>query len=276
MLKRKRDFLAIYGGGLLLTLILRWILKAVYIDPDTGFYEGAGILPVFFIALLLALAVLSLIRSGRGAGFHLPSNESCRIIGIFEAVIGLFCGINFIVSFSQTMEILVTPNSSTRTIMGTVVLTFLFGLCLLSFLLLAKNHLSSPAKPVFTAIPLIPIITFLVWLITKFNAYALVVNISDRLLHILFLLSTLMFLLGYGRILIRYDVQKGLRYAVGFGLTSALTGLNLSIPSFFYKNNAPVFSALGNYTQAENLLILSLSLLQLIFAVICLQTATAE
>lgn len=221
----------------LFVVALRCYLVFFKIDPKTGFYEQAGLLPILFV---LVLAVVNIRITVRWLGVPrssppLPFKGSIAL-GMTAILLGLAVAFSSYEGFYEIFQ----KNALDRPISLFEELTVIFGVFaavvfLLQGICFFRRGKGQPGTYLLT----LPVLWLLTMVVSRFAGYTDIRTISEQQLFIAVLLCSLLFLTGQVGFITGIKPNLLDRMVV-FGSITGMLGLTLAIPrmlaALFGKN----------------------------------------
>lgn len=213
------------------TVIIRFVLQFVLIDPETGFYyaTSAGQMAQWGFNLLLALAVVLLCWFSRTSTIS-PSAifpPLGKAVSLSLIVSGLLCELGAFFALAPEILFLLEGDSLTLKIVLPALINLVMGLLLiyLGFLALGgkQNRISLTSA-------VLVLLWSIVLLISNFLSYPIAYHVSDNMLHILALVCMAFLMVAFFKALLGVSSQKSLASTLRFGLLTAYLGVVLVLP----------------------------------------------
>lgn len=251
---------AVFGAVALAALALRFFLKFVLIDPDTGFYllEGADPWPLIFNLLLAAGVVAAFLWVWKkrpalsGEGF-----VPCRIQAVGTILSGFLAEVWAILLVMEQLSAASVGDKIQLLSLLMAVLTIGTGLYLMNMGVgdLARKE----RRALSTAGACLLILWSVAFMLSVFLSYSVVAAISDHLLTTLTLVALVVFLVGHAKTRMGLADGRALAQLAAGGLLTGFFGLLASLPSLA-ASAAGVSSADGVPGMFQLLLLLALGL----------------
>lgn len=233
--------------GMVVCLPLRVWHKFSNIDSATGFYLNKdvtvtayyGILSVSLIGILCFSLFLM-----RNKTFAISASRTLSVLSVAVGIAILASGGLQAWQFYQNY---ISVSGQAGLLVPTVLIGILFFFSVFSgvvFLRLAIGYAKEDITNRGSYTFLIPILWALAYCVLMYTDYPQIADMPDRVLYLFCLLSFTVFLVGQGRILSDVNMDKGVCYVCGFGLTTALSGLLLIVGeavSFTKGTTLPLF-----------------------------------
>lgn len=207
-------------------VILRFIQMTALTDAKTGFFldgqEELG--STFSAAVIIVIAISSILVFLYKDGKINPLPYPNVILGITAILAGV----------SHIAEPLVSDadlaNVPTALVGLRFVLIFISGIvfCWFGASVFTKN----PFNP---ALCIVFVIAWIVRLMSTFISYTGMSNISENMYDTLMLMSTLVFMLAFGKALYGISKSKNNRFIISVGIMSVLCTVASSAPSLLYS-----------------------------------------
>lgn len=239
-----KPLMILFFCAMLVSVVLRALQMAKYIDPVTGFYTGGEAVKYALYAIIALSAVVFLLVSYLSAdsgkiSLYKTKNSS---LGFVCAVMGFTFFYDSFNSFGNSVSNVATSNSenySSFMTSGTIpslLQSFFAVLSAVFFLILAKDMI----KGTDTASKRKVLATMPVWwagarLIGRFVRQISFMEISDLFLELLMLACMLIFFMALAQV-ITGVYSDGFRWRIiGFGYTASLLALTTSLPRLIFS-----------------------------------------
>jgi len=245
-----------------LLVLARAALKLLFIDPDTGFYQGAPLLPWLFGGVT-ALAVLLTVfgaASERDAGMRV-----LRGTCVLEAI-GFLLGLALI-AVSVMMLIRLPGETRIYNVLprwmraAEYILGILTGLALMLFAALSGDAGRALHKG---SLALLICLWQALYLLERFVSFRQVGTASDQMLETLFWTATLVFWTNHARCIAGEGASR--RRTVALALAAALFGVPCAVGQLAA---AFLAHAQGDGVILSAALMLAVALYEIVFAVVC-------
>ncbi len=218
--------------SIFVTMIVRIVLQLSFMDYNTGFYIGSRMMPPLFYGLIILTGVvLWFFYMGRPSTpqTHIMRRPTVRITSI---IVGFFV-------IATALFHLVTDLLAGKllTLFASNIFNILYWLVSiaagLAFWGLGTTRRYDGEEKL---IPTSWAAAILVWqsfgLLRTFLSYRIILTVSDNLLHLLLLTSSVVFLLGYLKMLLHLTKKDSPSRAAVFGLLTCYLGFVFTIPRF--------------------------------------------
>ena len=245
----------VFGALALVVLALRFYLKFLLIDPETGFYllEGAGPWPVIFNLLLAAGTAAALLGVWKKRpGLEGEGLSPCPVQGALAVLSGFAAEVWAILQVMEQLAAASVGDEVSILSLLMAVLTIGTGLYLMN---LGVGDLARKERgPISTAGACLLILWSVALMLTIFLSYSVVAAISDHLLTTLALVALVVFLVGYGKARMGLADRRALSQTALGGLLTAFFALPASLPAL------AAGSARGTLDLFQQILLLVLGL----------------
>ncbi len=242
-----RKSIQIFLSGTALAVVLRALLKVLFVDLETGFYLGGSLLAWAFAGVLLLSAAGLLWLGWRGKDESpaiLKGNRALECAAVLLGLVLLASG-----GFGLSGVLAINPNAQMINQMPRTLqlLEQLLGIASGGvFLYLASVLLSGAARSGTQGmLALVPVLWQTLNMVDRFFGFRQVSTASDQTLEVLFLVSATLFFLAHTRCVA--NIPLGRRACVTRGFLTALFGFPLCC------GQLASISVLGNAGTGPNL-----------------------
>lgn len=226
------------------SVIIRALQMAKYIDAETGFYTGGGALKVILYVVLAAAALIfcgvSFLSSDSAKlSFYKNENKTAGMVGAIMAVAFLIDSFSCLTGSLQATGSVSAGTYTSLMSSGAVplILQAFFGFfSAVFFFILSKDMLKGTASASKRKV----LATMPVWwagarLIHRFLRQISFVEVSDLLLELLMIGAMLMFFMAMAQV-VTGVYSDGFRWRIfGFGYTAALLAITTSLPRLIFS-----------------------------------------
>ena len=207
-------------------IVLRCVLKILFISPETGFLDGAPLLPWSFRLLLCGFAVVAVFTVLRTADIGISCLRGNRVLEIS----GVLCAVMIFCVGVLGLLALRNPDTSVNVLPRWLrVLCHVLALASGAVLVWLSVASLSGANHTETAgiAALVPAVWQALYLVNRFISFREVTTVSDHLLETLFWICALLFWMAHARCIAGTVPNR--RRAVLFALLCALFGVPAAI-----------------------------------------------
>lgn len=218
---KAKKILFLFFIALPVLVLGRFIQLFSLIDPSTGFFLDDQMQFNIFISILLAVIPILFILFSY---FKNDYTEDISFRSIGFGVVSLLFGFVFLIESAYIAisgQLFTLSNEAGYSIFSFQALLYML-LCILSalgFCLQAASCFGGIKKGMFLMI--FPVITWIYRLISSFISFTGIANISENIIEIFMLCTSLLFLLAHGKAVNNIECKKNLRMATAFGLAAA-------------------------------------------------------
>ncbi len=251
-----KKFIMLFIIASLISVILRCIQTAKYIDPDTGFYSGGTVITVLLYILLFAAFVTFVVISYISKEtadveiLEIKSVPLSVVTAIFSASLFYDCVYSLFKSSQALANTSAFGGVQAMMASGFIPLVFQSIFAFFSgvyFTVVAGDYRKGSSKSTkFKVLALAPVGWTGFRLIHRFISQISFVEVSDLFLELILLGFMIMFFMSFAQVSSGvYSTGFAWRIS-GFGLSSGLVGIVLSMTRFIF-----MFVNAGEYVNAE-------------------------
>lgn len=214
-------------GGTLIAMLLRILLKILYIDTDTGFYLGGGVLVYGFAAVMLLTVAAISVSTLRAGGADVATLRGNRPLELAAAVLGVTIAATSIPKLMQALAIDPAEPAINRLPAWLLVVENIFGLAAgAAFLYLAFCFYSGFQRSGLQGMLALPMVLWqAISMVERYISFRQVNTVSDQFIETMYLVFATLFLLANARCVA--GIPKSRRIGVLWGLLAAHFGLVL-------------------------------------------------
>lgn len=218
---KAKKILILFFIALPVLIFGRFIQLFSLIDPTTGFFlDDQMQFNTFITAVLISVPVLFLLLSY----FKNDYKKSFSFQSTGSGIVSLLFGFVFLIESAYIAisgQLFTLSNENGYFVFSFQSFLYML-LCIFSalcFCMQAIGCFSGEKKGRFLMI--FPVIAWIYRLISSFISFSGIANISENIIEIFMLCSSLIFLLAQGKVINEIDCKKNIRTATAFGLVSA-------------------------------------------------------
>lgn len=219
----------VFFGGTLIAVLLRVLLKVLYIDTESGFYLGGGVLVYSFAAVVLLTVLAVALSTLRNQGADTAMLRGNRPLELAAALLGLAVAATSVPKLMEALAIDPSEPVINRLPAWLLVFENILGLVAgVAFLYLAFCFYSGFKRSGIQGMLALPMVLWqAISMVERYISFRQVNTVSDQFLETMYLVLATLFLLANTRCMAGFP--KSRRACVLWGLLAAHFGLVLIV-----------------------------------------------